>query len=121
MRKLKNIVPVLLLMSALVACQSGDKQLSDDDDMIEMPATEEIYRVDTTLQHDSTRRIWPIEDVKVMKSIKGGYSTQGGRYDYAEKKTSNELEEEYYDVFGDKYLDNIDDEEYDAAEEYDYE
>ncbi len=40
---------------------------------------------------------------------------------YAERKTADELEVEYHDVFGDSFLDHIDDEEYDAAEEYDYE
>ena len=38
--------------------------------------------------------------------------------EYAEKKTTNELEEEYYDVFGDDFLYNVDDEEYEAAEAY---
>lgn len=38
--------------------------------------------------------------------------------EYAEKKTTSELEEEYYEVFGDKFLDHIDDEEYEAAEVY---
>ena len=40
---------------------------------------------------------------------------------YAERKHTSELEEEYYDVFGKDFLDNIDDEEYDDAEEFDYE
>ena len=43
------------------------------------------------------------------------------RHGYAERKKTDELEEEYYDVFGDNYLYLIDDEEYEAGEqEYDY-
>ncbi len=40
---------------------------------------------------------------------------------YAERKHTSELEEEYYDVYDRDFLDNIDDEEYDDAEEFDYE
>lgn len=48
-------------------------------------------------------------------------SDRPNRHGYAERKKTDELEEEYYDAFGDNYLYDIDDEEYEAGEqEYDY-
>ncbi len=45
--------------------------------------------------------------------------SNSSRMTIPDPKTASDLEEEYYDVFGDEYLDHIDDYEYDQAENYD--
>lgn len=86
--------------------------------------------VDTTTTDTTTQYIDTVPQCDnsshASSSYSSSYSSSSSShkttiYDYAEKKTTDELEDEYYNVFGEDAFDHIDDEEYDAAVLYELE
>ena len=94
---LKNIAIVLFLILSFTACNS--EKTTRHKDANHQPA----------VNHSPQ---------KEKPSRASREYVMGDPNDYAEKKTTNELEEEYYIEFGDKYIENVADEEYEAAEVY---
>ena len=58
-------------------------------------------------------------DIPVAVAHNHRSHSSGGGLTHPDPKTADELEVEYEDVFGSSYLDHIDDDEYDEAEQYD--
>ena len=121
---MKNTSLSLLLLLTITACKSNNGQLwehkSIESDMV----------VDTTTTDTTTQYIDTVPQCDnsshASSSYSSSYSSSSSShkttiYDYAEKKTTDELEDEYYNVFGEDAFDHIDDEEYDAAELYELE
>lgn len=80
--------------------------------------------VDTTnIENSKEYNMLTQQSIAVVAAAAEARDIKNHKHDsqYAERKHTSELEEEYYDVFGKDFLDNIDDEEYDDAEEFDYE
>lgn len=114
----------ILIVSVLVfsACKNGSVEQSQsyDNPVIEFPQS---------VSYDTTTSVQTIDTVTTSQQPKTSVATvhshngkkEINRNGYAERKKTDELEEEYYDVFGKDYLYHIDDEEYEAGEdEYDY-
>ena len=151
MNLLRNISVAFLALLALCACQNHKKHHQDFSQQQEFPirtvgsvdsesnnfseqATDTLVdkqRSDSSLNKDDTEK--PLarnndDAVPIKHSSKEDFKANKGHkhhsepdVTYAEQKTADELEVEYHDVFGDSFLDHIDDEEYDAAEEYGHE
>ena len=121
---MKNTSLSLLLLLTITACKSNNGQLW------EHKAIESDMVVDTTTTDTTTQYIDTVPQCDNSSHARSSYSSSYSSsssshkttiYDYAEKKTTDELEDEYYNVFGEDAFDHIDDEEYDAAELYELE
>ena len=131
MNPFKNIafLAVALVAMLLVTACSKSKRYNDEySQQQEFPERE--VTVDTS--HVDSLATQKTDSLKVLSNHMTSYSHSSSTYDdeddgkkgkhkytYAEKKKTSELDEEYYDVFGNDFLDHIDDEEYEEAEEYD--
>ena len=108
MNLLRNIVIFTLLLLVVSACESKSRRGY-------VPSSSTSYKY--TAPTPKT----PTTEPSVGTTENNDYSEDKKFYsEYAERKKTSELEEEYYDVFGDDFLDHVDDEEYEAAEDYDY-
>lgn len=126
---IKKIVTLAVSILMLGACKNGnvEQSQSDDSPVIVFPQTHS-YDI-TTNQTSDTIIISQQPKTNAATTHSHGSSNRRyhnskkevNRHGYAERKKTDELEEEYYDVFGKDYLYHIDDEEYEAGEdEYDY-
>jgi hypothetical protein len=122
MAKMKYISLLLFLLIAITACKSDIKhQLqkyhpsseSSSRTAEEGTTMSQSYPLDSTLQHQQSN------SVVYGPSHSSSRYDRSSPYDYAEKKTTDELEDEYYNVYGNDIFDHMDEEEYEAAEYYD--
>ncbi len=122
---MKNTSLSLLLLLTITACKSNNGQLWEHKS-IESDLVVDTTTTDTTTQYIDTVPQYDNSSHASSSSYSSSYSSSSSNhkttiYDYAEKKTTDELEDEYYNVFGEDAFDHIDDEEYDAAELYELE
>ena len=121
MSTIKKIALLLLLILVITACKE-DKKVYNMPEINPTRERQEYNSYDTirnTLSPDTTRQL--NADIGTVSTSSRYESERPNRHGYAERKKTDELEEEYYDAFGNNYLYDIDDEEYEAGEqEYDY-
>ena len=120
MKSINTFALLSLLILSLTACKNEEKgqpvqkaTIEEIRDIFNKNSTTNTYQSDSTQQQSAAGA--------VVHSTTTHDSDRPNRHGYAERKKTDELEEEYYDAFGDNYLYDIDDEEYEAGEqEYDY-
>lgn len=134
MKTITRIIAIMVMVLLLPSCRQS-KPNADDSIAQQQVFPERTLNIDnqsdsvektvdtTNIENSKEYNMLTQQSIAVVAAAAETRDIKNHKHDsqYAERKHTSELEEEYYDVFGKDFLDNIDDEEYDDAEEFDYE
>lgn len=134
MKTITRIIAIMVMVLLLPSCRQS-KPNADDSIAQQQVFPERTLNIDnqsdsvektvdtTNIENSKEYNMLTQQSIAVVAAAAETRDINNHKHDsqYAERKHTSELEEEYYDVFGKDFLDNIDDEEYDDAEEFDYE
>lgn len=134
MKAITRIIAIMVMVLLLPSCRQS-KPNADDSIAQQQVFPERTLNIDnqsdsvektidsTNIENSKEYNMLTQQSIAVVAAAAETRDIKNHKYEsqYAERKHTSELEEEYYDVFGKDFLDNIDDEEYDDAEEFDYE
>ncbi|MBQ3323700.1 MAG: hypothetical protein IJG81_02520 [Muribaculaceae bacterium] len=134
MKTITRIIAVMVMVLLLPSCRQS-KPNADDSIAQQQVFPERKLNIDnqsdsvektvdtTNIENSKEYNMLTQQSIAVVAAAAETRDIKNHKHEsqYAERKHTSELEEEYYDVFGKDFLDNIDDEEYDDAEEFDYE
>lgn len=134
MKTITRIIAVMAMVLLLPSCRQS-KPNADDSIAQQQVFPERTLNIDnqsdsvektvdtTNIENSKEYNMLTQQSIAVVAAAAETRDIKNHKHEsqYAERKHTSELEEEYYDVFGKDFLDNIDDEEYDDAEEFDYE
>ena len=134
MKTITRIIAVMAMVLLLPSCRQS-KPNADDSIAQQQVFPERTLNIDnqsdsvektvdtTNIENSKESNMLTQQSIAVVAAAAETRDIKNPKHEsqYAERKHTSELEEEYYDVFGKDFLDNIDDEEYDDAEEFDYE
>lgn len=134
MKTITRIIAVMAMVLLLPSCRQS-KPNADDSIAQQQEFPERTLNIDnqsdsvektvdtTNIENSKEYNMLTQQSIAVVAAAAETRDIKNHKHDsqYAERKHTSELEEEYYDVYDRDFLDNIDDEEYDDAEEFDYE
>lgn len=134
MKTITRIIAIMVMVLLLPSCRQS-KPNADDSIAQQQVFPERTLNIDnqsdsvektvdtTNIENSKEYNMLTQQSIAVVAAAAETRDIKNHKHEsqYAERKHTSELEEEYYDVFGKDFLDNIDDEEYDDAEEFDYE
>ena len=134
MKTITRIIAIMVMVLLLPSCRQS-KPNADDSIAQQQVFPERTLNIDnqsdsvektvdtTNIENSKEYNMLTQQSIAVVSAAAETRDIKNHKHEsqYAERKHTSELEEEYYDVFGKDFLDNIDDEEYDDAEEFDYE
>lgn len=134
MKTITRVIAIMVMVLLLPSCRQS-KPNADDSIAQQQVFPERTLNIDnqsdsvektvdtTNIENSKEYNMLTQQSIAVVAAAAETRDIKNHKHEsqYAERKHTSELEEEYYDVFGKDFLDNIDDEEYDDAEEFDYE
>lgn len=135
MKTITRIIAVMAMVLLLPSCRQSKPNADDSSIAQQQVFPERTLNIDnqsdsvektidtTNIENSKEYNMLTQQSIAVVAAAAETRDIKNHKHEsqYAERKHTSELEEEYYDVFGKDFLDNIDDEEYDDAEEFDYE